>query len=321
MKISKHLIPAMMMALLAAPFAFDVAAQTGARADSVPVKQSSFASPEEAAKALADAVRAGSVDKLLAVVGPGSAPWLFSGDKVGDANDWKKFLASYDEKNTLEKQGDSKAILSVGKDDWPFPAPIVKKGTHWRFDTEAGREEIINRRVGQNELDTIQTLLAIVDAQREYAMSDSDGNGSHDYARRFLSSKGKKDGLFWPDETGKPQSPLGPLVAGAASEGYARQPSAGPKNRDAYHGYLFRILTAQGKDANGGAHNYLVGDHLMGGFAIVAYPATYGSSGVMTFIVNYQGVVYEKDLGAHSAAAAPAMKEFNPDSSWKKVQQ
>jgi len=321
MKMPKHLITATLAGALAAAFAMDIqsaqAPAAPAAAARVPVKQKTFASAEDAEKALVDAVRASDVDGLLAVVGPGSSPWLFSGDKVADANDWKKFLASYDEKHSLEKQGENKMILNVGKDDWPFPAPIVKSGKHWRFDTEAGREEILKRRVGRNELDTIQTLLAVVDAQREYSRSDADGTGFPDYARRFISSKGKKDGLYWPQEEGKPASPLGPLVADAASEGYAKQPKAGRPTAP-FHGYYFRMLTSQGKDAPGGAYDYIVGTRMMGGFGVVAYPASYRVSGVMTFVVNQDGVVYEKDLGAQTAAIAGTMTRFNPDATWRK---
>lgn len=278
-----------------------------------------YATPEAAAEALAAAVRNKDARALAGIVGPGSSNWLFSGDKVADANDWAKFLAAYEEKHAIEKKDEGKVVLDVGNDAWPFPAPIVKKGTHWAFDAAAGREEMLNRRVGRNELDAIQTLLAIVDAQREYAASDADGNGFADYARKFKSSPGKKDGLYWPDEAGAPPSPLGPLVATASAEGYGKQPKSG-EGPAPYHGYQFRILTSQGKDAAGGAYDYLVGDKMLGGFAIVAWPASYGNSGIMTFIVNHDGVVYEKDLGAQTASIASAMTQYNPDPTWRKEQ-
>ena len=308
-------------ALVAAFASAHAPASFGQAPASPPAKKSSvaqrtFASPEEAAEALAAAVRAQRVDDLLAVVGPGSASWLFSGDVVADRNDWKTFLAAYDQKKAVEENG-GKATLSVGNDDWPFPAPIVKRGSRWAFDTVAGREEIINRRVGRNELDTIQTLLAMVDAQREYAASDADGNGYADYARRLLSSPGKKDGLYWPAQAGQPESPLGPLIAVAAVEGYGKQIAA--KERAPYHGYYYRLLTSQGKDAPGGAYDYMVGDKLLGGFGIVAYPASYRTSGVMTFVVNHDGVVFEKDLGPRTASIAGAMTRFNPDATWRKA--
>jgi hypothetical protein len=325
MNITKHILAAAVagtLAALPAPDAWSQAAAPAAKpaaAKPAPAaKQRTFASAEEAANALADSLRAKDKEALLAVVGPGSASWLFSGDNVADANDWKTFLAAYEAKKTLRKDGEAKAVLEVGPDDWPFPAPIVKRGAAWAFDTNAGREEIINRRVGRNELDTIQTLLAVVDAQREYAAADADGNGYADYAKRFRSSPGKKDGLYWPDEAGKPPSPLGELVAVASKEGYGKQP---PKEGQlpAYHGYHYRILTSQGKNAPGGAYDYLVGDKLLGGFAVVAWPASYGNSGVASFVVNHDGVVYEKDLGAQTASIASTMKAFNPDATWKKA--
>ena len=283
------------------------------------IKQRTFATPDAAADALVEAVKNRNVDALLAVVGPGSTSWVFSGDSVADANDWKKFVAAYDEKKSFEMKGDGRAILQVGSDDWPFPAPIVKKGGAWAFDAAAGKEEILNRRIGRNELDAMQTLLAIVDAEREYAAEDADGNGFADYARRFRSSPGKKDGLFWTAEAGKPPSPLGPLVATAAAEGYGKQQPA-PQQRQAYHGYYYKILTAQGPNAKGGAYDYLVGDKLLGGFAVVAWPASYGTSGVMSFLVNHDGVVFEKDLGPQTASVASHMTRFDPDTSWRKAE-
>ncbi len=279
--------------------------------------QKTFASPEDAVKALVEAVRAASAEEMIAVVGPKSRSWIFTGDKVSDANDWKNFLAAFDRKNAIEKQGDAKAVLTIG-DDWPFPAPLVKKGGKWSFDAEAGREEVMNRRVGRNELDTIQTLLAIVDAQREYASADADGNGLHDYADRFRSSPGRKDGLYWETKPGEPQSPLGALAAKAAGEGYGKPASDKPQ---AYHGYYYRILTGQGRDAPGGAYDYRVNGKLFGGFAVVAWPASYRNSGVKTFLVNHDGVVWEKDLGSGTAQAAAQMKRLNPDKTWTKSPQ
>jgi len=283
-----------------------------------PAAQKVFATPEEAATALVEALRKHDRNLLLAVIGQSSGNWLSSGDEVADRHDKDKFTAAYDRKNSISKQDDNKALLLVGEDDWPFPAPIVRKGKGWVFDAVAGREEIINRRVGRNELDTIQTLLAVVDAQREYAAGDLDGNGYNDYARRFISSKGKKDGLYWPVKAGEPLSPLGPLVGAAAREGYGKK--SGSEKQAPYHGYRYRLLDAQGKDAPGGAYSYLVKSKLIGGFAIVAYPAKYGVSGVMTFMVNYDGVVYQKDLGKNTAAEAVGMHRYNPDTGWKKAQ-
>ena len=281
------------------------------------VKQRAFATPDEAARALVEAARAKNPGDLLAVVGPGAGAWLFSGDRDADANDWARFVAAYDEKRALEAKGDRLAVLQVGPDDWPFPAPLVKRGATWSFDASAGREEILNRRVGRNELDAVQTILAIVDAQREYAATDADGNGFADYARRFRSTPGRKDGLYWPTQAGEAESPLGPLVAVAAREGYGKQADAAKPS--AYHGYYYKILESQGAHAHGGAYDYRVGDKLLGGFAVVAWPATYGVSGVTTFLVNHEGVVYEKDIGAGTPTLAPSITHFDPDSTWRKT--
>lgn len=316
----KHQIKTVAIALLLAN------AQLASAAQPVPATQKTvvqkvFATPEEAAGALAETLRMHDMNSLLAVIGPSARGWLSSGDEVADRQDIDKFLAAYDRKHSISQTDDGKAILLVGDDDWPFPAPMVRKGKGWVFDAVAGREEITNRRVGRNELDAIQTLLAIVDAQREYAAGDLDGNGYHDYARRFLSSKGKKDGLYWPVQAGEPLSPLGPLVGKAASEGYGK--GSGSKSSShpaAYHGYRYRMLEAQGKDAPGGAYSYLVGDKMIGGFAVVAYPAKFGVSGIMTFLVNHDGVVYQKDLGKATEADALGMRRYNPDPSWKKAQ-
>ena len=294
------------------------AAAPKAAAKPAPAAQSTFPSPEAAAKALTDAVRSQDVNAVLAVVGPSARSWLLSGDPVSDREGWGRFLAAYDKKNSIARDGDAKATLLVGADDWPFPAPLVQKAGKWSFDTEAGKDEVINRRVGRNELDTIETLKAIVDAQRIYASKDPDGNGFADYAQRFMSSAGKKDGLYWDTKAGEPQSPLGPLIGQASSQGYSLAGQA--SKPQPYNGYLYRIITRQGKDAAGGAYDYRVNGRLFGGFAVVAYPATYGNSGVKTFIVNHDGVIYEKDLGASTPSAAAALAVYNPDKTWEKAQ-
>lgn len=316
----KALTMAVALAFTALPLATTALAQAPAAKPKAQATaaQSTYASPEAAAKALADAVRAQDANALLAVVGPGSKSWLFSGDPVADREGWAKFLAGYDKKNSIAKDGDAKATLLVGEDDWPFPAPLVQKAGKWTFDAEAGREEIINRRVGRNELDTIQTLLAVVDAQRLFASKDPDGNGVADYAARFISMPGKKDGLYWATKEGEAQSPLGPLIGEAASQGYA--PKTQPAKAQPYRGYYYRMMTRQGKDAPGGAYDYKVKDKLFGGFAVVAYPSNYGVSGVKTFIVNHDGVVYEKDLGAATPTTAAAMTQYNPDKTWQKAE-
>lgn len=280
--------------------------------------QRTFDSAEDAAKALVDAVRAQNANQILQVVGAKAQNWLMTPDDVADRAEWQLFLAAYDKKNAVVKQGENKAALNVGEDAWEFPAPIVRKGAKWSFDADAGREEILNRRVGRNELDTIQTLLAIVDAQREYAAADPDRNGEGDYALRFASTPGKKDGLYWEAAQGETPSPLGALVAKAAREGYGEKVKAG--SVQPYQGYVFRMLTGQGPQAPGGAYEYKVNGRLFGGFAVIAYPAAYGNTGVKTFIVNHDGVVYEKDLGSATGDTAGKIARYNPDKSWSKAQ-
>jgi hypothetical protein len=268
-------------------------------------QQKTFKSPEAAVKALVDAVKANDVAALEALFGPGSK------DLRGRA----MFVKSYDDAHRLEKVSDKKKVLYVGKDDWPMPVPIVKTGKRWQFNTREGREEILSRRVGKNEIGAIQTCLAIVDAEKEYATVDRDNDQLLEYAQRFESTKGKTDGLYWETDPGAPLSPLGPLVARAVGEGYVTAEHLSP-----YHGYYFRLLKAQGENANGGAYSYMVNDNMIGGFAIVAYPAVYRASGVKTFIVNHEGVVYEKDLGPETSKLAEAMTVFDPDKSWKKAE-
>jgi hypothetical protein len=277
-------------------------------------KQRTFASPEDAVKAMVEALKADDVKALEGIFGPGSKDLVSSGDPVEDKAARERFVNQYNEKNRLEKTED-KAVLSIGNDDWPSPIPIVKKGGVWRFDTKAGREEMLARRIGKNEWSTIQFSLAYVDAQREYFRKDRDGDGILEYAQKFGSDKGKKNGLFWKVKEGEEQSPLGPLAAVAYKAGYRKK----GETPEPFFGYYYRILTGQGKSAVGGAYDYMVKGNMIGGFALVAYPAKYGSSGVMTFMVNHDGVVYQKDLGRNTEKAAQAMKVFDPDSTWKKV--
>jgi Protein of unknown function (DUF2950) len=280
-------------------------------------QQKSFSSAEEAVKAAVAAARSNDDKELLAIFGAQAKEILFSGDAVADKQRRGQFLAAYDERNRLATEGENR-ILIVGKRDWPFPIPLVKRGEAWVFDTEKGKEEILNRRIGENELFTIQALLAVVDAQREYAMKDRDKNALLEYAQKFASDPGKKNGLYWEAKQGEPQSPLGPIMTRARSEGYQGKPSTTPSP---YHGYYYRILTAQGKDAPGGAYSYLVKGKMIGGFAVVAYPAEYGNSGVMTFIVNHEGKVFQKNLGQNTASITRSMKEYNPDSTWTEVKE
>jgi len=279
------------------------------------VKQRAFASPEEAVKVFVEALKSNDAKAVEAIFGPGSRDFLLSGDPVADKAVREQFLSRYGEKNRLEVTG-AKATLSIGNDDWPFAVPLVKKEGFWYFDTKQGRKEILARRIGQNELSAIQVCLAYVDAQREYFLKDRDDDGLLEYAQKFRSDEGKKNGLYWKVKAGEEQSPLGPIAAAAQKQGYRK---TGEKPQP-FYGYYYRILTGQGKNAQGGAYDYMVKGNMIGGFALVAYPAKYASSGVMTFMVNHDGAVYQKDLGKNTEKAAQAMTLFNPDSTWKKVQ-
>lgn len=281
-------------------------------------QQKTFSSADEAVKAAIAAARSNSDKELLAIFGANAKEILSSGDPVADKERRGRFVAAYDEKNRLATQKEG-TILIVGKQEWPFPIPVVKKGDVWIFDTAQGKEEILNRRIGENELNVIQVMLTIVDAEREYAVKDRNRDGLLEYAQKFVSDPGKKNGLYWTAKQGEPQSPLGPIMTKASSEGYrAAPPAYGPYP---YHGYYYRILTAQGKNARGGAYSYLVKGKMIGGFAVVAYPAEYGNSGAMTFIVNHDGKVFEKNLGPNTAAIAKSMKEYDPDKTWTEVKQ
>ena len=275
--------------------------------------QREFATPEEAVTTLVNAVKAADGKTLLDILGPEGRPLVFSGDRVADHNAGQKFVAEYDAAHRLQGGG-GKVVLYVGKDDFPFAIPLVPDGPMWRFDTPAGKEELLNRRVGRNELDTIQTCLAYVDAQRDYASEDRNADGVREYAQRLTSAPGKQDGLYWATKPGAPPSPLGLLFARARAEGYSGSSGAAP-----YHGYYYRILSAQGSAAPDGGYDYMAHGRMIGGFALVAFPAQYGASGVMTFIVNHSGTVYQKNLGPKTASIARAMKLFNPDDGWKAV--
>jgi hypothetical protein len=281
--------------------------------------QEIFSSPEKAVEAMVDAVKTNDIQSLLAIFGPGSRHIILSGDPVEDQKGHEWFLKHYEEKNRLE-EASGKFTLHVGNDDWPLPIPIVKAGNGWRFDTEAGKQEILARRIGKNELNAIQVCLAYVDAQREYAMRKAhQGEGLLEYAQKFESTPGKQDGLYWEAGEGQEQSPIGPLFAAARDQGYSGKHLG--EEPEPYHGYFYRILTAQGKNALGGAQNYVVGGKMIGGFALIAYPAHYRASGVMTFIVNHDGVVYQKKLGKGTKKAARAIKAFDPDKTWTRVPQ
>jgi hypothetical protein len=278
-----------------------------------------FATPEAAAKALVDAAKQSDQGELLAILGPSLTDWIQSGDPVADRNAREKFVADYEQKQAIETTNPGKATLLIGEDAFPFPIPIVKTGDNWSFDPEKGKQEIIDRRVGQNELDTIQALLAIADAQNDYVELNPLGKRAPEYARRFISSPDKHDGLFWPSTDSEHQSPLGELAAKAASVGYKPSSDSGEASKNPFHGYYFRMLTAQGPHAPGGAYSYVVNGRMIGGFAVIAWPAKYGASGYKTFMINQDQTVYEADLGPDTATKVQEIQTFDPDEDWKKV--
>ena len=274
--------------------------------------QQTFASPEDAVSALITAVKADDVKAMRVVLGHAGGA-LSSGDAVADRAAAQGFVAAYDAKHSIARDGDS-AKLVIGTEDFPFAFPLVKSGDRWHFDTEAGLDELNARRIGGNELNTINTLRAIVDAQQEYASEPRMGDGVVAYARKILSSPGKRDGLYWPTKAGEPPSPLGELVAGASSEGYTSKSSS-----SAFHGYHFRTLKGQAATGSSPALDYVIHGHAIGGFAVIAYPAKYGSSGIMTFMVNQDGKVYQADLGPKTAERAAALQKFDPGKGWSPV--
>lgn len=281
-------------------------------------EEATYNTPQQAVQALLAAVRANGPGQLLTVLGPKGRPLVYSGDPVADRNGREKFVDAYDKAHRIERQGPTRAVIVIGEKQWPFPIPIVRKGSVWRFDTAAGAQEILDRRIGRNELSAIETCRAYVDAQREYAARIPHSDGMLEYAEHFMSRPGSRDGLYWPSPVGEPESPMGPLVAAAREEGYTPGEGTHPR-RFPYHGYFYRILKGQGPHAADGARDYLVDGHMIGGFALVAFPATYGDSGIMTFIVNQDGIVYQKNLGPDTEAIARQMTEFDPDKSWSKA--
>lgn len=275
----------------------------------MPAGQQALPTPQAAFEALVDAVRRTDTTLMQKLLGTNYRDLI-----TADADDVeavrKQFLEAYDKKNKLVLDGD-KAILEVGDSGWTFPIPVVKRADGWRFDLVAGAQEIRDREIGRNELAVVQVLLALVDAQQEYFEADPMKTGAPQYARRLLSSPGKKDGLYWEQKPGEPESPLGELVAQAQADGANQE--------EGYFGYRYRVLFAQGANAPGGAYDYLVKDRMIGGFAIIAWPVRYGDTGVVTFMVSHDGAVYEKDLGPNTAAAAGQIKSFDPDKTWKKA--
>jgi hypothetical protein len=302
-----HPLAAAVCALCAALLLVPVFAQQG--------NETTFASPGDAVLALYNAVKSNNQPALNAIFGSNAGGILHTGDEVADKNMAAEFIRRYDQMHRVVVEPDQTVTLYIGADNWPLPIPIVKNNNGaWYFDTEAGAKEILYRRIGRNENDAIEVLYALVDAQREYFTTTHDGDKTKQYALKFLSDEGKRNGLYWKTSDNEAPSPIGPLIVDAAAEGYNLKPGqAAP-----FHGYYYRILTKQGPAARGGTKDYLGNGQLTRGFAFVAYPAEYRNSGVVTFIVNQDGVVYEKDLGQDTAKIASAMTEFNPDQGWIK---
>jgi hypothetical protein len=279
------------------------------------VKQKVFGSPEDAMKALAETAQAGDTKGVMAILGSEGEDILFSGDEVADKADRERFLKRYQERVDLVKDRDRVSVI-LGNDYFPFAIPIVKKAEGWVFDTKAGREEVLNRRIGRNELNAIQVCEAYVEAQREYASTDRERDGIIQYAQKVMSDPYRRNGLYWEAAEGEIPSPLGPFFAQAAEKGYTKK---GDKPIP-YHGYYYKILKGQGMSAPGGAYKYVINGHMVAGFALVAWPAEYVVSGVMTFIVSQNGTVYQKDLGLKTGELAKAMTLYNPDRTWKRAQ-
>jgi hypothetical protein len=277
-----------------------------------------FASPEAAGTALLEAAKLGDQNALLAIFGNESRDIIFSGDAAQDKAVVDKFVLAYEVMHRWRKMPDSAQVLLIGADNFAFPIPLKKNdGGQWSFDTAAGKDEILTRRIGRNELAVIEVCGAVTDAQAEYFSQRRDGGSTGQFALKFISDAGKQNGLYWESPEGQPKSPLGPLVALATAEGY----SAKANSHTPFHGYYFHMLTRQGSHAPGGAKDYLVDGKMSGGFAFVAFPAEYGNSGVMTFITNQDGVLLQKDLGKTTAETATAMNEFDPDSDWSQVEE
>ena len=281
-------------------------------------RERTFATPEDAVKAVIDTAKAGNLDTLLAIFGADGKELIASSDPATARMNRQVFVVAAGEQWHLEDAAPNRKTLVIGHEEWPFPVPIVKDANGWRFDTAAGKEEVIVRRIGRNELSAIETVRAYVTAQRRYAEQGHDSKPAGLYAAKFTSDSGKENGLYWPVAKGQKRSPLGDLVAQAAEEG--RPVGAGQGQPSPFHGYYFKILTAQGSAASGGAKSYIVKGEMSGGYALVAWPAEYDVTGVMTFAVNQDGVVREKDLGRGTDATARKMTAYNPDSSWQTVQ-
>lgn len=292
-------------------------------AASATARQELFPTPERAVEVLIAATRSGSLALLRRVLGPAGDKLIESGDPAADRGARSRFVAAYDSAHQIQLEGPDKAVLIVGAEEWPLPIPLVRERSGWRFDTQAGESEILDRRVGRNELSVIEVCRQYVQAQREYAAMLGAGQSGREpgrtakpeYARRLLSRDGQHDGLYWPARLGHNESPLGPLLARATATGTGEVGSA--VKLQPYHGYYFRILTRQGQHAPGGARSYIVDGRMTEGFGLLAYPATYGNSGIMTFVVDQDGIVYEKNLGPETERLARGIEEYDPDSTWR----
>jgi Protein of unknown function (DUF2950) len=279
--------------------------------------QKTFATPAEAVQALVKASEDENQEEMLAVLGDDGKDLVFSGDAVQDKVGMQSFVRAYKTKHAIVTKDANTRILQVGASDWPMPIPLVNDGGKWKFDTAAGKEELLYRRIGHNELGAIAACRGFIDAEKDYAAVGHDGLPTGIYAQKLMSDPGKQNGLYWESKEREPTSPAGPFLAKAAGEGYGA--STTNEESQPYHGYFYRILLGQGTAAKGGAKSYLSDGKLTGGVALVAYPAQYKVSGVMTFLINQHGVVYQKDLGEKTSEIAGAMTEYNPDSTWTKV--
>ena len=295
--------------------AADAQAQaTAPTAKAVQPQHAVFATPEAGVSALLQALRSDDRKALARLFGPGGERVVDSGDAEADRETRKKFVAAYDTQHAIHLDGQTKAVLSVGSDDWPMPIPLVKRGGGWSFDAKQGANELVARRIGHNELDAIQVCRAFIDMQFDYAAVDRDGDGLLEYAGRLVSSPGKHDGLYWPTKAGEPSSPAGPRLAEASPQKLAARTEATP-----FHGYYFRVLSAQGPHAPGGAREYRVGGQLIGGVALIAWPASYLSSGVKTFLCGLSGTVFERDFGAQTTAKVAKINAYDPGPGWMPV--
>lgn len=284
--------------------------------------QKTFSSPSAAAEALAAAAKKHDKPAMLAILGQPGEELIYSGDRVADKKNSDHFVEKYDEMHRFVATGKGRLFLYIGAENWPFSIPLQKSGTKWYFDTAYGRQEVLYRRIGSNELNVIKVCQAIVGAEHDYYAASHDGDSAHQYAEKFKSTPGKQDGLYWKIKSDEqPESPLGPLVAEAASEGYGHHHHRAVGQPRPFHGYVYRLLTRQGAAAHGGAENYIVDGKMTGGFALVAYPVRYRDSGVMTFVVNQDGQIYQKDLGPQTEQIASEMTDYNPDDTWQPVEE